>query len=250
VGYLFQKELLILQALADNPFIKIFANPVERFVCVLGNNYAENFLANGTLENGFAILSDKRVYFRGTCFSRMGKKFTKTDEERILDIQDVTGTGFIHKNPLGLLMTAVISSVYAFIWLMSAFSSAEWAVNHPVPGVMGVATIISAISFFIAYFVNRRSLFEIAFAGGAIAFDTSWLNKDEMQTFQRNIRLVKDAFIEQGSVRSTAPSPVPQATPATSNVADELRKYKELYDNGVICEDEYNSIKNRLITKI
>lgn len=63
-----------------------------------------NFFINGNLRRGFAIISDKRVYFRGSCFSGQGKDLKKTDEERTVDIKDVTGSGFIYRRYLGVLL--------------------------------------------------------------------------------------------------------------------------------------------------
>jgi len=92
-------------------FNKIFASPAEKFVCTLGNSFAENFLASGSLKNGFAVLSDKRVYFKGICYISEGKKFIKRHEERIVDVKDVTGTGFIHTKSILLLVIAIIFSI-------------------------------------------------------------------------------------------------------------------------------------------
>ena len=63
-----------------------------------------NFLANGTLKRGFAVISNKRVYFRGSCYSGQGKSLVKTNEERTVDIKDVTGSGFIYRRYLGVLI--------------------------------------------------------------------------------------------------------------------------------------------------
>ena len=102
-----------------NKFSQLFASPAEKFICVLGNSYTENFLANGTLSTGFAVLSDKRVYFKGVCFSRDGGGgWAKTQEERIVDIKDVTGTGFIHGKSLSLLLCAIFFSILPFVLLI------------------------------------------------------------------------------------------------------------------------------------
>jgi hypothetical protein len=92
-------------------FNKIFASPTEKFVCTLGNSYAENYLASGSLKNGFAILSDKRVYFKGICYFFTGKNFVKRHEERVVDVKDVTGTGFIHIKSILLLVLAIIFTI-------------------------------------------------------------------------------------------------------------------------------------------
>lgn len=89
----------------------------EKIVSVLGNNAIQKFLSTGVLGNGFAVLSDKRLYFRGKCLYKKGKSFETRQEERAIDLKDVTGTGFEHVNPIGLLIGGIISLVVAVICL-------------------------------------------------------------------------------------------------------------------------------------
>lgn len=85
-------------------FSEYFVSREEKYLSSLGNGYIMNFFANGSLKRGFAVISDKRVYFRGSCFSGQGKNLKKTDEERTVDIKDVTGSGFIYRRYLGVLL--------------------------------------------------------------------------------------------------------------------------------------------------
>lgn len=93
-------------------FSEYFVNKNEKYISSLGNGYIMNFFANGSLKRGFAIVSDKRVYFRGSCFSGQGKTLKKTDEERTVDIKDVTGSGFVYQRYIGVLIalfTAILT---------------------------------------------------------------------------------------------------------------------------------------------
>ena len=85
-------------------FSEYFVNKNEKYISSLGNGYIMNFFANGNLKRGFAIVSDKRVYFRGSCFSGQGKTLKKTDEERTVDVKDVTGSGFVYRRYIGILI--------------------------------------------------------------------------------------------------------------------------------------------------
>jgi hypothetical protein len=67
-------------------------SPKEKLVCVLGNTYTQNFLASGSATMGFSVVSDKRVYFRGTTYWVDGKKIRKMSESKTVDLKDVTGT--------------------------------------------------------------------------------------------------------------------------------------------------------------
>lgn len=99
-------------ALADNEINKLtqyFVNRDEKYISSLGNGYIMNYLASGSLSRGFAVISNKRVYFRGSCFSGQGKSLVKTDEERTVDIKDVTGSGFIYRRYIGVLLGLFIA---------------------------------------------------------------------------------------------------------------------------------------------
>lgn len=101
-------------ALADNEINKLaqyFVGRDEKYISSLGNGYIMNYLANGSLSTGFSVISNKRVYFRGSCYSGQGKSLVKTDEERTVDIKDVTGSGFIYRRHIGVLLGLLMALI-------------------------------------------------------------------------------------------------------------------------------------------
>ncbi|MCM1025252.1 MAG: zinc-ribbon domain-containing protein [Roseburia sp.] len=96
------------QTLSDKETQKLaqyFVSRDEKFISSLGNGYIMNYLINGSFSKGFSVITNKRVYFRGSCFSGQGKALVKTNEERTVDIKDVTGSGFIYKRYIGIYPT-------------------------------------------------------------------------------------------------------------------------------------------------
>lgn len=93
-----------LTELQKKAFGKYFVDRDETTISSLGNSYIERFIADGTLQNGFSVISDKRVYFRGSCFTGSGKNLIKSDEERVVDLKDVTGSGFLYRRYVGRLL--------------------------------------------------------------------------------------------------------------------------------------------------
>ena len=73
----------------------LFMEPNETFICALGKYYLNQYLEKGQMRKGFAFASDKRIYLKGKCFSSNGRKYKRTQETRVVDIQDVSGTGYI-----------------------------------------------------------------------------------------------------------------------------------------------------------
>lgn len=118
-------------------FASYFVSQDEQYISSLGNGYIMNFLAGGALKRGFAVISNKRVYFRGSCYSGQGKSLVKTDEERTVDIKDVTGSGFIYRRYVGaliglftalaVLLAGIAGSLYGvgYEWNEISFNQSE-----------------------------------------------------------------------------------------------------------------------------
>ncbi|MCM1188607.1 MAG: SHOCT domain-containing protein [bacterium] len=109
------------QTLSDKEIQKLaqyFISRDEKFVSSLGNGYIMNYLINGSFSEGFSVITDKRVYFRGSCLSGEGKTLVKTNEERTVDIKDITGSGFIYHRYLSILITVIL----VFILLLLGFA--------------------------------------------------------------------------------------------------------------------------------
>lgn len=223
----------------------IFLNDSEKFVCALGNNYIQNFLSGEGLQKGFAVLSDKRVYFKGSCFVRNGKRFSKSTEERVVDVKDVTGSGFISKNPIWAIIISIIflvRTVFSFISLL--FFNFYIDSNELVPMFAGALLDICIIGvFYYIYKSKKHNFFQIQYAGGVIAFDTKWYGIDEAQKFQKALRLTKDAYEQRKELSSIKPDSVDDS-------ADKLKKYSELLNSGSITKDEFNKIKEKLLNDI
>ena len=101
-----------------NKLSESFISQDEKYIASLGNGYIMNFLANKSAKKGFAFITDKRVYFKGSCLSGTGKTLTKTNEERTVDVKDITGSGFTYHRYWGILIAlflTIIVSIYGAI---------------------------------------------------------------------------------------------------------------------------------------
>ena len=90
-----------------------FVSRDEKYIASLGNGYIMNYLTNKSMKKGFAFLTDKRVYFKGTCLSGKGKFLVRTDEERTVDVKNITGSGFVYRRYLGIIIAMFISLLAA-----------------------------------------------------------------------------------------------------------------------------------------
>lgn len=223
------------------------------------------------MRKGFAFITDKRVYFKGTCLTGTGKKFKKSNEERTVDIKNVTGSGFIYHNPIGLKIAAIIFFAIGVIWLFKLvqyiltphiISGFMKNINYYMKNIsnymnslfipfilMFFSPLIFGILLFLAYLRKRKTLFRIEYAGGCIAFDVSLYAKAEMDDFQKQLRRTKD-LAEETSVTTAPAEPLTQAAaqaPAPANAPDDLRKYADLLKDGLISQEEYDAIKKKTL---
>lgn len=214
---------------------QIFASSDERLVAILGNNVAQTFFANGRIKEGFAILSDRRLYFKGTCLLRQGRRFSKIHEERTVDVENITGTGFVHRDPVWLKVLAYISAGISAFCLIGGIVDLN---NHngPVAFLIGLGLGLLFLIFLLIYKSQKYTVFEVAFAGGGIGLDASWIGADEAQFFQKNIKLVGDSIKREQQMFGKA----------TSEAA-ELERYATLLEKGLISREEFEAQKRRLL---
>ena len=93
-----------------------FVSRDEKYIASLGNGYIMNYLTTQSVQKGFAFLSNKRVYFKGNCLSGTGKNLVKTNEERTVDVKNITGSGFIYRRAWGKILVCILSIMVFIIF--------------------------------------------------------------------------------------------------------------------------------------
>lgn len=271
-----------------------FVSQNEKYIASLGNGYIMNYLANGSMRNGFAFVSDKRVYFKGSCLSGTGKHLVKKNEERTVDVKNITGSGFTYHREWGKLLWMFIP-ILIFIGIIIAlifwksqcpktatfipetateieYQNDGERVRYYIPEkriyyhtvvysfkdlvrdraiFIGGITIASAVFLAVIiimknYLLGRKTLFRIEYAGGCIAFDVSFYAKAEIDDFQRQLRRAKDLVEETSTVKTVAVDETVQSS-AQGSMPDELRKYADLMNEGLISREEYEAMKKKVL---
>lgn len=211
----------------------------ETIISVLGNSMAQTFISTGALSNGFAILTDKRVYFKGTCLTRSGDKFVKSNQQKSVNVEDITGTGTTSINPIGTLILSIVMCILGFF--LSAITRYENASS-----AFFLFFFISSIVLFISYLIQRTQIFEIVFAGGSIAFNLRFIPPEEASIFQKRLNILKDRSRKHAT--STAPPTAPPTvSQAPLSAPQQLIQYKELLDKGIITQAEFEAKKKQLL---
>ena len=145
----------------NNKYGKIFVEPDENFIASLGNGYINSFLSDKGINKCVALLSDKRIYLRGNMIDINIGKVERFNMQKTIDLEDITGTGFIYASPQILKL---------------------------ILAILTAPLIIPAIILIFSYIRHRNTLFFIEYAGGCIKFDASIYGLAESQNFEKKIR--------------------------------------------------------------
>ena len=170
----------------------IFVREDEQEKAVIGGGYLKDLLHTGVLNKGFGIVTNRRFYFKGTCYHKVGNGFTMTNEERIVDLQDITSSGFTYtKNVLWLILSYI-----GFLWGVYATILLIMGINDNV-ALMFILGWLPDIILWIIYILSKIVIYEVSFAGGAIAVKSSSYGVKELRDFDKKLRLAKDEFLEK-----------------------------------------------------
>lgn len=183
----------------------MFVYTSEKELSTLGGGYLKNFLSTSTLDKGFCTLTDKRIYFKGSCYYRTEKGVRKSKSEQIVSLKDVTGTGFIETRYwllviLGVLLDLASFAFDIFLFMLGLSGIAEGGLAILIgllliPLSIALAAGIIFVSK-IYYNLTKQKFFEISYAGGKIAFKASSYALSEMQDFQKVLHQAKDILMQ------------------------------------------------------
>jgi hypothetical protein len=170
-----------------DPLRKVFHNPDERPVAVLGKGYIESVITKGELARSVLVLSDQRLYQRGVAYTRNpAGQFVSVRGGQTVSLRDVTGTKYHQVNAVALVWVAVIV-------FMLGVTAADWARdNNIIPWLPVFFGACLSAGLLTGYFLSRRNYFIVEYAGGFIAVDASWFPVSELEEFQKQISIQQD----------------------------------------------------------
>ena len=182
--------------LNQSSYNQIFVEPDEKLLATLGNGWATNLLFHN-LKKCNALLTDKRLYFQGTFFSGSGKSLTSQRAEKVIDLEDITGTGFVYSKGVGalmilidLLILAALSAIGILIggWVISSRGD----INDTAVACGIVGFVLGVIVDIVSILLSRKTHFAIEYAGGGISFNAKIVGIADVRYFQKQIRRAKD----------------------------------------------------------
>lgn len=177
---------------------KVFVESDEQLLGTLGNGYLESLL-NKKVKKCHALLTDKRLYFQGTFFSGSGKTLQQDIVEKIVDLEDITGTGFRYSRPFGKLFATRVLTIVGIVSFVAFFCThlpsdgyATWYSFYMSILTALAADFIPALIFVIQYIKSRKTDFILEYAGGSIRFNATIIGLSHVKDFNKQIRRAKD----------------------------------------------------------
>lgn len=79
----------------------IFLEAKEQQITALGITYLQNFLRTGKETGGFCVVSDTRIYLKGTFYIKKGRRYRKSKEAKIVELKDIIKVETVNRNCLG-----------------------------------------------------------------------------------------------------------------------------------------------------
>ena len=224
-------------------FKNILSSSKEKIVAVLGAATGKQLLSTGEAKGGCAILSDKRLYIKGTCFRKKRNLLIPKREETILDVKDITGTGHFKQDVSWMKIVGIICIAIALIsFMIFDRENSQEKVNEEVAMFLLIVYMVSAAAAIILLLLYKRchaDIFRIVCAGDVIGLNATYIPRNEWEFFQNCIRQQKDS-LEETDKRDPKPA-------EKNDLPEQLQKYKALLDNGSITQQEYDVLKKKLL---
>ncbi len=171
----------------------VFVDSSEKMVAVLGGGYLNNFIHGNGLRKGFGILSNKRFYFRGKCYHKVNSHYTKSNEERVVDLQDITSSGFVFSKNIILKIWAIVASLFDVFCLFGGITAGEY--DSDMWATLFFIGLAAVVVLWLIYFITKKCIYDISFAGGSIAVRASKYGIKETRKFDKMLRKEKDKAI-------------------------------------------------------
>lgn len=194
-------------------FKNILSSSKEKIVAVLGAATGKQLLSTGEAKGGCAILSDKRLYIKGTCFRKKRNLLIPKKEETILDVKDITGTGHFKQDVSWMKIVGIICIAIALISFM--FFDKEQnqkKVDEETVKFLMIVYMVSTVVAIILLILYKRchvDIFRIVCAGDVIGLNATYIPRNEWEFFQNVFVSKKIPWRKQ---TSAIPSPRKRTT--------------------------------------
>ena len=161
-----------------------FVDPSESAVATLQNGALQNIVSGEGYQDEDAVVTQKRLYYR-----RKKGILNITHEEDVIDLNDITATKIIARNPYSLLVIAGVLFLFALI----GFAGYSRMGNGSISAAFLVGTLVYVLYFVVLFFVLKKKYLLVEYAGGRIFFTVKKYRMENVRSFQQAIYKMKHA---------------------------------------------------------
>lgn len=173
---------------------ELIVDSQKQQIAVMGSSYLDSLLHGGVLRKGFGILTDKRFYFKGKCFTKTFGRHAKIDQEYTVDLDNITASGFVYIQRYWLIVLAIVASIICVISF--ALSDPYSYISYESISMCALLVLVAAV---VLYFLTRKVYYEVHFEGGMISVDVSkYGGIKEVRAFNKALCLEKDKCKSRG----------------------------------------------------
>lgn len=247
-----------------NKLRKFVSNREEKIFAVLGIGNAYNLLASGIQENGFCILTDKAAYFIGKVHQKKWIFAFKTNIQHRIITSEMKGINVGTLSRFRMLLLAVLSILLEIANLRCAYrifyltmNDSGYAFEEFWPtilflGMLGavIACFILVIYFVLHAFFLKRTNICIEFTFLTVAFQASELGRQEIKDFYKAVSDVQELnvnIVKQVPVEHTV-NEVRQSAGVYTNKVTSLSELSKLYENGMLTKEEFEQLKQEVMS--
>lgn len=177
-------------------YASVLVKPTETVIATYGNDYFQNFFLSQNYEQFSFILTDKRLYYKGTRFHQVQGNWntagigTSLVEEN-LDLKDITKSGFEHFNRFTIIyfIAGIISIFGGKAALKDAFGF--MAVMAWFLIVLGILMIIGGIC---DNKVRSFTAIKFDYAGGSLCGNVKLYGEESARDFLRQVKRAQDEY--------------------------------------------------------
>ncbi|MCI9338038.1 MAG: hypothetical protein HFH93_10970 [Lachnospiraceae bacterium] len=224
----------------------LFMDAAETKAAILGEGFLYKFLDEGIMKDHFCVLTDKRIYVKGTYFHNTDGAYRIRKGDYTIDVKNVISTGFSTARFGGVFLLELFFAVFLTV-LTGFFLRFVEIIDHIYFGmdsilwVCSILLTIGLIAVPIYYYFNPFKIFVIEYGSGKIAFLAFEYLEDDFRLFQRQLYKAKDALSSAASDRTDYETGE-AAQPEKPEALKELSSAFSILDENASCSENMHML--------
>ena len=171
--------------------------PDEQVITTIGNGYAENFLTSGILGSTTAMLTNKRLYYRGKAIG-MGSAFmTKT--KQIIELSEITAVNMTRFDRIFLSVINFLAD-QIFIIMILLFSNTTTTAGSRGPNIAGMILAIELgliVFYTLLGLLSVKTMMRVEYEGGFLLIPVKLFSFSACSNFMQQTLIARNELIKE-----------------------------------------------------